>query len=210
MHAFLFVGGTSDQRTKEIQQKISDWRILPVDCVVLSPESEHITIGQVRDFQKRLLLAPMQSPYTAGVIHNASLLTLEAQQALLKLLEEPPPHAYILCETETEHQLIPTIISRCQVVRLKEGQSDEAVAFQVRKLMDAKLTDMLTEVDKHTTDRGEAKRWVRELLSGARELMLAERSQKIVALIRRLQRAQSQLSVNCNTKLVLDRVFLSL
>ena len=209
MHAFLFAGGTRDQRLQEIQRKLSDWRILAVDCVTLSAETEHITIGQVREFQKRLLFSPMQSPFTAGIIRDATALTIEAQQALLKLLEEPPPHAYILCESETEHQLLPTIVSRCQVIRMGETTVDHSAARQtIEKLLNGKPSEIFLEVDNHTGDRGAAKQWMQELLFASRELMLVQQSETIVALIRRLQKAQAQLSVNCNPKLVLDRVFL--
>ena len=213
MHAFLFVGSTNQQRQKEIQDRLAGWHILPVDCVELSAESEHITINQVRDFQKRLLLTPLQSPYTVGIIQDAQALTLEAQQALLKLLEEPPPHAYVISETESEHQLLATIVSRCQIVRLMEDKTDQLTDEQIqtiKKLLNVKPSGIFAEVDNHTGDRGEAKQWIRELLPSARELMLTEQSEKIVRLVRRLQRAYSQLSVNCNPKLVLDRVFLSL
>jgi hypothetical protein len=219
MHAFLIVGSTTDKRQDEIQQRLSTWQIAPADVVNLVPEEEHITIALVREFQKRLLLAPMQSPHTAGVISNAHLLTTDAQQALLKLLEEPPPHAYIICETETPDQLLPTIVSRCQVVRIldQEDAHDLTAAKKlIISLLKSKPGEVLAEVDTHTTDRDEAKQWIRLLLGAARELLISAHlpqspinSERITALIRKLQLAQGQLSVNCNPKLVVDRVFLS-
>ena len=112
MHAFLYVGATGIKRQEELQSRLDAWHILPSDVVCLETSGEHITIAQVREFQKRLLLTPMQSSHSVGIIGDAHLLTVEAQQALLKTLEEPPPHAYILCECEAADQLLPTIVSR--------------------------------------------------------------------------------------------------
>lgn len=221
MHTFLFVGGVKDKRETSLQDYMDRWHIVPVDIIRLAAEGEHITIDEVRDFQKRLLLAPMQSPYTVGVIQDASLLTIEAQQALLKLLEEPPPRAYILLETDSADQLLPTIVSRCQIIRLSadsESDAELVTATQtINSLMGDGAGEVFALVDAHTGDRTEAKQWVRTLLSAARVILLSRYqkntstdSNKIVRFIRRLQKAQTQLAVNCNPKLVLDRVFLSL
>lgn len=212
MHAFLIVGGSTEKRQQELLRRLTDWRVARNDVVILACEGEHITIDEVRAFQKRLLLAPQYSPFTVGIIHDAHLLTLEAQQALLKLLEEPPPHAYLMSEAETEHQLLATIVSRCQIIRLADMKNDSSTKTMqaIKTLLKAAPGDIMREVDTHTTERTQAKQWTRELTIGARELMLTDPSEKIVRLVRRLLQASAQLSVNCNPKLVLDRVFLSL
>ena len=90
-----------------------------------------------------------------------------------------------------------------------ETTVDHSAARQtIEKLLNGKPSEIFLEVDNHTGDRGAAKQWMQELLFASRELMLVQQSETIVALIRRLQKAQAQLSVNCNPKLVLDRVFL--
>lgn len=218
MHAFLIVGSTNQKRQEEIQHLLDRWHVLAADIVELVAESEHITIDQVRGFQKRLLFVPMLSPYTVGLIRCAATLTIEAQQALLKILEEPPPHVYMICEAESADQLAPTIVSRCQIIRI----SEERQIYSHQDIAVSTITSLLTkepqaiwsEVDKHEKDRREAKQWIRELLLAARFMLISYYRQqgdypdgkKITTLIRRLQRAQNQLAVNCNTKLVLDRI----
>jgi outer membrane murein-binding lipoprotein Lpp len=219
MHAFLIVGGTTTVRQERLAQSIADWKVMPADIVPLISEDAHITIDMVRAFQKRLLLAPLSSPHTVGTITEAHRLTTEAQQALLKLLEEPPPRARIICETETVDQLLPTIVSRCQVIRVTSTSTDQStheLSTEVRTLMDASVADIQAHVDAHTTDREAAKQWAHDLLIGARHLLVSPDpalkkvdTQKIVRIIRNLQTAIVQLSVNCNPKLVLDMVFLS-
>jgi hypothetical protein len=218
MHSFLFVGSTKDKRQEQLQAQLTQWEIFPADIVALEPSSEHITIGDVREFQKRLLLAPMQSTHTAGIIKDAHLLTTEAQQALLKLLEEPPPHAYIVCETDSSDQLLPTIVSRCHITRMIDEKSvnmSETITT-LETLMQGNIGAIMTQVDLHTAERTDAKAWTRELLHAARHMLLmgykngdTVHTQKLTTLIRNLQKAERQLAVNCNPKLVLDTVFLS-
>lgn len=209
MHSFIIIGGTTQKRQERLKRLLAEAKIAPQDTVTIIPQEEHITINNVREFQKRLLLAPVQSPYTAGIIEDAHLLTVQAQQALLKLLEEPPPRARIFVETESADQLLPTIVSRCEIIRLV----NKAVAINtdaLTMLMNGKPSDVFIEVDKHTSDREEAKQWARELLDQSRALLLSEPSKKNTRVVRRLLQAQAHLAVNCNPKLVLDRVFLSL
>ena len=56
----------------------------------------------------------------AGVISDASLLTMEAQQALLKTLEEPPTTAILFLGISQKNMLLPTVLSRLESVVLKE------------------------------------------------------------------------------------------
>lgn len=221
MHAYLIVGNENN-RLSEINRLISAWNIEPVDTVNLQTEEQSITIADVRAFQKRLLLSPMRSGHTAGIIWKAARLTVEAQQAMLKLLEEPPPHAYIICESDAADLLLPTIVSRCQVIRLASEHPVDAMHDSIQQtihtLLDANPGTIMNTVDTHSADREQAKMWAGLLLSAGRSLMLQHYAksitvphpQKIVRMIRKLQIAASQLALNCNPKLVMDRVFLTL
>src|SRR3989442_519741 len=71
-------------------------------------------IDEMRDLRDKVRFAPSQGPYKVYVIDEAHQLTTEAFNALLKTLEEPPPHAIFVLAT-TESQRIPaTIVSRTQ------------------------------------------------------------------------------------------------
>jgi len=71
-------------------------------------------IDEIRDLRERVNYAPNQARRKVYIIDEVHMLTNEASNALLKTLEEPPPHViFILATTET-HKIIPTILSRCQ------------------------------------------------------------------------------------------------
>lgn len=95
--------------------------ILPPDCappLTLGEDQQTITISQVRRLQQQISLT------TGGqlqpvIIHQAQNLSLPAQQALLKTLEEPPPNHLLILTVPSANQLLPTILSRGQLIYLK-------------------------------------------------------------------------------------------
>jgi len=89
------------------------------DVILLEPEGEVIKIDQVRDMQRRLRYRPLEGGHRACIIDSADGLNDAASNALLKTLEEPPDETHLLLITSRPHQLLPTILSRCQWVRFK-------------------------------------------------------------------------------------------
>ena len=71
-------------------------------------------IDEIRDIRDRVHFMPAESARKVYIIDEAHMLTAQASNAFLKTLEEPPQHViFILCTTEA-HNILPTIISRCQ------------------------------------------------------------------------------------------------
>lgn len=66
-----------------------------------------------------IMIKPYSSPYKVYIIPEADLLTVQAQNALLKTIEEPPEYAVILLLTENADSLLPTIRSRCVMLKLR-------------------------------------------------------------------------------------------
>lgn len=88
--------------------------------VVQVPEGKsELPIDLVRELQAFLMLAPYESPYKVGLLLNFEKATIQAQNALLKTLEEAPPRARLLLTAEAAESLLPTIVSRCEPIRLR-------------------------------------------------------------------------------------------
>lgn len=86
--------------------------------LISSPNGE-IRIQQIRDLQKTINLKPYQSIYKVFVFLNFHQANAESCNALLKTLEEAPPHAILLLTADNPEQLLPTIVSRCEILRLR-------------------------------------------------------------------------------------------
>lgn len=85
------------------------------DLVMVTPEGSSLGIDQVRLLQQTLSLSPARSDSVrVVVIDEAENLTLEAQNALLKLIEEPPPATTLILIVTNLEALLPTVRSRSQ------------------------------------------------------------------------------------------------
>src|SRR5439155_19115384 len=86
----------------------------------LAPEGPggQVGIGQVRSLATDLALLPMEGSRRIAIIESAHRLNEDAQNALLKTLEEPPAGTTIILCVEEEDRLLPTVRSRCARLRL--------------------------------------------------------------------------------------------
>ena len=75
-----------------------------------------ITVDQVRGLIEQLALTPAMGQYRLGVITPAESMNINASNALLKSLEEPPDNVLLILVSHREQALLPTILSRCQKV----------------------------------------------------------------------------------------------
>lgn len=95
-------------------------------------------IDEIRDLREKVNYAPNQARYKVYIIDEVHMLTKEASNALLKTLEEPPPHVIFVLATTEAHKLLPTILSRCQ-------------RFDFRRIP---LTDMLALLTRISASEG--------------------------------------------------------
>lgn len=87
--------------------------------------SGKLQVDQVRQLQHWCSLAPYASPYRLAVLLNFEAATLSAANAMLKTLEEPFPHVILVVTAGSPESLLPTIVSRCELVRLQPVPVEE-------------------------------------------------------------------------------------
>lgn len=92
-----------------------------VDLMVVQAEAEGKTlkVDQVRDVKKFLSLKPFLSPFKIVLFLRFQEANANAQNALLKMLEEAPSYALLLLTADNAEQLQETIVSRCEILRLR-------------------------------------------------------------------------------------------
>ncbi len=148
-HAYLFAGQEmTGKRTFALElanhllsgsttkylvvEPLSDPDILIVNAES-SESGQTIAIDEVRKIKNFVSLSPYGSgPYKFVIIDNAHLMTVEAQNALLKVLEEPNASSILILVTAYREALLPTIASRCQEIKFFPHP---------RRLVDAVLAD---------------------------------------------------------------------
>jgi hypothetical protein len=130
-HATALIGVTDlDQKQFLISLGIS-----PYDTVSLDAETEG-GIEHVRRFSSDLLLSPQFGSIRLGVIKSVELLSQPAQNALLKLLEEPPPKVKMILFITMEQDVLPTILSRCRRYYVSSETKKEAHGVEARLPLD--------------------------------------------------------------------------
>ena len=98
-------------------------------------------IDDIREIRERVVLQPAEGRYKVYILDEAHQLTTAAFNALLKLIEEPPPHlVFVFCTTDL-HQMLPTVRSRCQTFVFQRPRLAELVRY-LRHVADGEGIDV--------------------------------------------------------------------
>lgn len=108
-----------------------------------------IGIGSIRKVIETVSKHPFEGRRTVVIIFDAHLMTVEAQNAFLKVLEEPPPSSVLLLVTEFPDKLLDTVLSRCQHIRFdylgREAVGSFLETFYSVERNEAKRISILSE-----------------------------------------------------------------
>jgi DNA polymerase-3 subunit delta' len=119
------------------------------DLSLLTPTEGHkdILIDQVRALQHTLALAPYAAKYRIALLPDFQRANTQAANALLKTLEEPPERVVLLLTADALEHLLPTIISRCEVIRLRPASiADAATYLQSEKNLPPEQAGLLSHL----------------------------------------------------------------
>ncbi|MEW5866006.1 MAG: hypothetical protein AB1774_03995 [Bacillota bacterium] len=123
------------------------------DVRIVAPDGLSIKIDQVREVKKDMSFKPRRAGgFRVTIVENAERMTLEAQNSLLKLLEEPPENTVFLLVTANPSGLLPTVRSRCQFIRVCGGETRTQERFWeflglVRRARTLSPLDVLMEAE---------------------------------------------------------------
>jgi DNA polymerase-3 subunit gamma/tau len=101
-------------------------------------------IDEIRDLRDKVNLAPVAGRVKVYIIDEVHMLTAEAFNALLKMLEEPPEHVVFVLATTEKHKVLPTIISRCQSFDFRRP-SIESLVGKLEEIADAEKIEVEPE-----------------------------------------------------------------
>jgi DNA polymerase III subunit gamma/tau len=108
----LTTGGKGEPcNTCEMCKAITEGRAL--DVIEIDAAS-NTGVDDIRSLREKVNYAPNQARYKVYIIDEFHMLSSSASNALLKTLEEPPPHVIFILATTEVHKILPTIMSRCQ------------------------------------------------------------------------------------------------
>lgn len=130
------------------------------DVVELSVEGASIKIDMVRSLIQSFAERPLEASRKVYIIRQAHKMTPEAQNALLKTLEEPATQSTTVLLTDNIQLLLPTIISRCQVIDFSSAAQRSSIRAETRQ----KIAGIILEMTKNPgADPGSMARQIAEL-----------------------------------------------
>ena len=126
----------------DFKEKILGGGCVDVTVYALPEDRKTIGIAIVRELKYRAHIQPQELPYNIFIMRDAHTMTPEAQNSLLKVLEEPPEGVYIFLLCESASALLPTVRSRAPSLRMQIFSEEE-------------LGERLTEMDKKARELSE-------------------------------------------------------
>ena len=114
-HSYIFSGNKGVGKytlAKEFAKMILEDDMMQ-DYYELKPDGKSLKIAQIRDLQAEINIKPVVSEKSVYIIDDADLMTVEAQNSLLKTLEEPPKYVVIILIVHNEGNILSTVKSRC-------------------------------------------------------------------------------------------------
>jgi DNA polymerase-3 subunit delta' len=112
----------------------------------LPKEGGTLRVDQVREVQHALSLKPYQAKYRVALFLRFQEANDNAANALLKTLEEAPAHAILLLTADTPEQLLPTIVSRCEILRLRPLPVGAIESDLIERGMDEERARLLAHI----------------------------------------------------------------
>ena len=156
-HAYMFEGGEGigkKEFAKEfasILMKSSNIVNNP-DYIEIKPEGSSIKISQIRKLQSDIVIKP-HSEYKIYVILNSDKMTLEAQNAILKTLEEPPKYAIIILIANNKEALLDTIKSRCEIIKFTPISEIDLKKYLIKQDIDEQRASIAVSFSRGSIDK---------------------------------------------------------
>jgi len=109
------------------------------DVIEIYPDGASVKIEQIRNLILSLAEKPIEGKNKFYILHEADTMTIEAQNAFLKTLEEPIAQSTVILLSDNLKKLIPTVLSRCQIQDFSETQVKPTLDIDIRR----KIADIL-------------------------------------------------------------------
>lgn len=218
MNTFIISSKYLEKSREEIDRIIELNKINKFDIELIEPE-ENLGIEDVRNIQKKVFLKPFRGEKKAVIINVIQGVSDEAQNAMLKLLEEPPANTLIFLITKSPHIFFPTILSRAKLIELDKGSAPEIDKkyFDILKnLRESSVGYQLKLAQDISKDKNEAIVWLEEVILAVRGQMLKNLEDKQEALMLRKLIHSLELThydlktTNVNPRLALENLFLNI
>lgn len=212
----LLIHSDKDLQIKAAEQQLATLNLkrLHPDVLWMEPDKEGSSLGvkNAKIIREHFSLKPFQAAGRVGVIISAESLTIDAQNSLLKTLEELPASSQLILTADSDSTFLPTILSRCLILRIDQTDKTSAVdSKRSEKLKSAidKLSQLSLEERFKLVEQTEDK-------EGLLQALISVYSQKIrrqphlFIFAKQLLQAEEYHQANVNIRTILEYLMLVL
>lgn len=216
--SLLLIAQQKETRQQYLDDFCDQKEIGKFDRIVIQPEENSFGIAQVRSAQKSAFRKPLHGQEKILIFEDAQLLTVDAQNALLKLLEEPPRHTYMVLSAQVLQPFLPTIVSRCKIVTIKaplpklSDEEKQKITQIVKSIQEGSIGEKLALAETLSAQKETLPAFVDQLMLHARETMLAQPTHAShMHLLQTLQEVRITLqTTNVSPRVILEHAFLKM
>lgn len=188
--------------TPDIKAFIEQLQVSLVDIFTIN--SNH-SIDSIRQLKKFFSQKPFSSPNKLAIVYQADLLNPESQNALLKILEEPGTNNYLILATATPKALLPTIISRCHLVKQLSATPHTTITLNIATDINANLL----QSEKITSDKTTVLPFLQNQLLAYQQQLVETPHPQTAKMIKKILLAIKMISANVDPKSAIDYLLLS-
>lgn len=216
MHSFLIASKNKDEASNYTSKLLIERGIQLIDIRINNYEKA-MGIEDVRNIQKSILLKPFRGKEKAVIIEIHEGATLEAQNSLLKLLEEPPNNTIIVITAPNKDLFLPTILSRCKIIVLREENIKliETDLSELEKTLNVLLTEKIGDKLKLAQDIAKDKKdailWLEKMAVFVKSKLTQDnKNLKFLNFLKELQKTYKTIkNTNITARTALENLFLS-
>lgn len=218
MIAKLLIHPTLETRLEAINNALNEAELKKDHPDVLWMNDEKLGVEQAKKIRQHLSLKPYSAKGRAVVVENAHLLTDEAQNSLLKTLEEPPTDAIILLGAESEKKILSTVLSRVEPVILSQATGNRLLTTETQTVAHKqwvvdikKLSQMPIEQRFEYIEKLEDKEvFLQQLLEYSHQQLITYNSLPTTDFAKDLMQAEQWAENNGNIRAILEYLMLKM
>ena len=221
MQSYLIAAKDKKAALKFVELECKNNKIGKFDLSIYSFD-KMVGIDDVRQIQKKLMLKPMMGKDKAIILETYNGITIEAQNGLLKVLEEPPNHTIIYITIQNKDLLLPTILSRCKIIELKNEASEVSEEEKAQylnilgSLSKLGIGEKLKLAQDIAKNKGDASLWFEKMIMVGRQLLIENNykyynNYNFYNILASLNKTYTIIkTTNANQRLLLENLFLNL
>ena len=171
-----------------------------IKIVDAKEDSRLINVASIREIRSDAYIVPNEAERKAYLILNCDKMLIQAQNAFLKVFEEPPQNVIFVLTCKSATSLLETIRSRARVLSLYPADENEAIEVVQERLPDADKSDVINAVIKCDGNIGKSIEFLTNG-SGTEEQLIAEQIAQSILLPKKFE------LLKCSAKLSSDRAF---